>query len=266
MVEQNKPAGDAVPSANASALTIEHERTLRALQSEINYHREHDEQGSYLGRATKFIYDSGAASLHGLELSYDAEREKPNSVSRESVIASVKDDQTRIKNQDSIEWMLGGATSLGLYLLGGRYGRTLGSAVMAANAMHPSDSISKQAFEGLVGAGQGLLADRVFNFAVKMRTSAFGYPLAYASYPFIGASVRGTFHNTESETPPDAEKIYGEPAQVQAPGKPAENGVLAPSTTNWRPPYNGVAPSAVPDDGALAPPTAVPRAPSDWYK
>lgn len=207
MVEQIKSAGDAAPSAGATALNIEHERTLRALQSEINYHRERDENGSYMDKAIKLVTDSSASSLHNLEIAYDAEKEKPNSVSRESVIAAVKEDQDKMKNQNSIEWGLSGITSFGLFLAGGRWGKVLGTAAMSASAMHPSDSIGEQAVQGLFGIGQGMVASSAYNFGMKMR-HPIGRPLALVSYPMIGASTRSVSHDRQAD-PPDPEKVYG---------------------------------------------------------
>lgn len=277
MVEQVKPAGDATPSANASALNVEHARTLQALQSEINYHRERDENGSYMDKAIKLVIDSSSDTLHNLEIAYDSEKDKPNSVKRDSVIAAVKEDQLRIKDQDTAEWVASGLTSFVLFAAGGKkWGQVLGAATMSASSMHPNDSIGKQALEGLVGVAESRFATRAYNFGI--RSNPIGAPLAILSYPAIGMSARSLTSGRQVD-PPDPEKIYGEPVQMQAPGTSTDNGVSAPNTTDWRPPYNGIAPSAAapgdgvaapsaaaPNDGAVAPPTAVPRAPSDWYK
>lgn len=279
MVEQVRPAGDANPSVNASALNVEHERTLQALQSEINYHRERDEKDSYMDKAIKLVIDSSSDTLHNLEIAYDAEKDKPNSVKRDAVIAAVKEDQLRIKDQDTAEWVASGLTSFVLFAAGGRkWGQVLGAASMSASSMHPSDSIGKQALQGLLGVGESVIAGRAYNRGMNMR-NPIGAPLGLVSYPLIGAHARSFTSDRQAGDPPDPEKIYGEPVQMQAPGTATDNGVSAPSTTNWRPPYNGVAPSAAeprdgsvtpravaPSDGAVAPPTTVPRAPSDWYK
>ncbi len=303
-MEQIKPAGDAVPAVNASTLSVEHDRTLRALQSEINYHREHDEQGSYMDKAIKVVMNSSADSLHNLEIAYDAEKEKPNSVSRESVIAAVKEDQSKMKGQDSAEWAVSGLSSLALFLAGGRYGKALGTAAMAATAMHPNDSIGKQALEGLVGVGQGLIASQVFSYGMSMRNAAVGVPLAFLSYPVFGASGRLlSYPHDRQASPLDPEMIYGAPLPAQTPGSSVDGGASAPNTAVPRGPYDVLAPNATasydrapvspntapydrvpvspntapndrvpvppttaPRDNVSAPPTAVPRAPSDWYK
>lgn len=208
MVENNS-FSDVLQSVTRPLAKAEHEKTLQALQSELEYHRKRDGNTTYLEKAVSFVYDGGTTeSMHKLELAYNNEQEHPNVLSRQEVIKLVQQDQQGMHGQSNNEAIAVGTTAAALAFFGGGKGRLAASALIASIIVHPNDSLAQQSVEAASGLGLGLFASTYMTKGIGMRLGAglaIAYPVSAHVTRFQWPSL---WPNQGIGRAPDPEKIY----------------------------------------------------------
>ncbi len=145
----------------------DHVKALQALQSEIEYHRRRDQNGTYTNKLAGLVSEAADTSLHKLELAYDKEAETPNALSREQVIQAVIDDQKTLDWQEFGGRVAADAANWAMVVFGRKWGCVAAAASFAMERLHPNDSLATQAIAGAIGFGSGYAVSRLSAYALN---------------------------------------------------------------------------------------------------
>ncbi len=206
------------PSTLGQPASSEQSLTLQALQKEIDYHRQHDKNGSYFEKAIAFIHDVSSDSLAKLELDFKTETEKANSISREQVIKDVTADQKALRLQDTTDSVTSTVTNLLLATAGKKWSFLVTGIATALDTTHPNDSFGKQLMEGVYGFGLGYGTSRAVNYGWNMENKFLGKSLGYLAFPVMRGISHGTWPNEGYGERPDVDKLFSSSPDVSKPG------------------------------------------------
>ncbi|MFN8550710.1 MAG: hypothetical protein U0103_04415 [Candidatus Obscuribacterales bacterium] len=207
MVESNSFTDVSTVNANHSP-DVEHTNALKALQSEIEYHRKVVTNNTYLENIVSFVYDGGRSeSLHKLELAYEQEQQKPNSSSRQELTKLLKDDQSTLNAHLHIGSTFG-IIETGLAIFGGSKGKMVATGLLTLSTMHPNDSFGNQAVEAIAGLGLGSAAAWGFDKGGAMKNQILSIGTQALAYPLASQLSRIQWPNQGTGDAPDINKIY----------------------------------------------------------
>jgi hypothetical protein len=144
------------------------------LKQQLEAHRQHDENQSYLGRVLSSVWGGDERSLKSLEelrVKVETAQKSGDRQSlfklQEQVAAQVKSDHEAIARQDEISRYAGGFLKTGALFLRGRVGLAGTVALFALDQMNPHDSFKTQLADMAMGAAKGGLLKGTFNLLGK---------------------------------------------------------------------------------------------------
>lgn len=144
---------------------------LRALQAQIEAHRETDRKRSLLGQAVDAIWRSDENSLSRMErLQADAEDKARAgdsaalSAMRQEIEGAIRSDLSAVKLQDEISHYGAGFLKNAALFMRGRLGLAGSVALFALDELRPADSFQDQLADLGLGASKGALMKGAFHF------------------------------------------------------------------------------------------------------
>ncbi|MBS1954986.1 MAG: hypothetical protein JST89_12425 [Cyanobacteria bacterium SZAS-4] len=205
------------PSNLGLPATSEQSLTLQALQKEIDYHRQHDTNASYLEKALTWIHNGASDELTKLELDYKTESEKAGSLSREQVLKDVKADQEALGWRDSTQGLVSNISRMAVAAVGQKWSFLATGVTTALDTMHPNDSFGKQMLEGLLGFGLGYGTGKTVAYGWNMQNKMLGMPLGAFAFPLVRSTTHGRWPNEGYGEKPDLDKLFELAAPKEAP-------------------------------------------------
>lgn len=212
------------PSTVGQPAPSEQSLTLQALQKEINYHRQHDTNATYLEKAFNWIHNGASDELTKLELDYKTESEKPNSISREQVLKDVEADQDALDWRKRTQGFVSNVTNMVFATVGQKWSFLATGLTTALDTMHPNDSFGKQALEGLYGFGLGYGTGKTVAYGWNMPNKYLGTTVAALAFPLVRSTTHGRWPNEGYGEKPDLEKLFELSAPIHEAPPPGNGG------------------------------------------
>lgn len=144
-----------------------------ALDNEILLHQKDDHNQSYLSRAVSWIWNGGSDNtlkqLEQLKSKEDAALKSGNQTEITSLDSqinqAIKKDQSALESRDTVGNYASGAVQTAGLFLSGRLGMASTMGLYALGQAKPDSSLGGQLTDATLGAAQGLILKKTFEFA-----------------------------------------------------------------------------------------------------
>jgi hypothetical protein len=181
--------------------------TVVALQSELDFHRRHDKQQSYLSKALGILSSNERESLKELELLQADARKAVGSGDKDLLKeinkradSAIKQDKQRLNFEDEVSHYAGGFLKTMTLFLKGRSALAGMMLTSALDQAKPTDSLSTQVQDLGLGAAKGLLTKATINALgqAKLGIAAQGVGMGVSARTTELGLDRSTYINQET--------------------------------------------------------------------